>query len=142
MIIEISYSHSYAKLDGFLNIILYPMIVYGISNCDTVKKAKKWLKEHALDHDFHDFRDDGLNPIQLRVWADELGWQQLLNKRSTTWRNLPDETKQNINETLAIFLMEEHPTLIKRPVLVTEEKTLVGFSEQAYHDALLGGDES
>lgn len=116
------------------------MIVYGIKNCDTVKKARKWLNEHGIQHEFHDFRDQGLNPIQLRTWVAQLGWQHLVNKRSATWRALPQESKQNINESLAIFLMEEHPTLIKRPVLETEEHTLVGFSEKHYKASLLGED--
>lgn len=108
------------------------MILYGIKNCDTVKKARKWLDEHEVKYDFHDFREDGLNPVQLRGWVGELGWEKLVNKRSTTWRNLPDETKTNMDEMLALAVMEDQPTLIKRPVLVTASQTLVGFSDKTY----------
>lgn len=107
-------------------------IIYGISNCDTIKKARKWLENNNIKYEFHDFRKQGINVIQLKQWATELGWAKLLNKRSTTWRNLPSETKENINETLALYLMEEQPTLIKRPVLVNANGIMLGFSEKQY----------
>jgi len=110
------------------------IIMYGIKNCDTVKKARKFLESHGIDYEFHDFRQEGVNPIQLRAWINELGWEKLINKRSTTWRNLPDETKQNMDETLALAVAEENPTIIKRPVLELEDKVLVGFSEKTYAD--------
>ena len=109
-------------------------ILYGIKNCDTVKKARKFLDANQVDFTFHDFREDGLNPIQLSAWAAELGWESLLNKRSTTWRQLPDETKENINEMLALMVMEDQPTLIKRPVLELSDRVLVGFNEKTYTD--------
>lgn len=109
-------------------------ILYGIKNCDTVKKARKFLDEKQVDYTFHDFRDDGLNPIQLSAWAAELGWESLLNKRSTTWRQLPDETKENLNETLALMVMEDQPTLIKRPVLELSDQVVVGFNEKIYSE--------
>jgi Spx/MgsR family transcriptional regulator len=112
------------------------MLLYGIKNCDTVKKARKWLDEHEIPYEFHDFRDDGLNPVQLREWVSALGWETFVNKRSTTWRNLPDETKSNMDEMLALAVMEDQPTLIKRPVLVSHSKTLVGFSEKTYQTLL------
>ncbi|HIO92834.1 MAG TPA: ArsC family reductase [Leucothrix mucor] len=108
------------------------IIMYGIKNCDTVKKAKKYLEAHNIDYQFHDFREDGINNIQLRAWVAELGWEKLINKRSTTWRNLPDETKENINKLLALVVMEDQPTIIKRPVLEMSDKVIVGFSEQSY----------
>ena len=111
--------------------------MYGIKNCDTIKKAKKWLESNHIDYEFHDFRSDGINPVQLRAWVAELGWQKLVNKRSTTWRNLPTESKENMDETLALFIMEEQPTLIKRPVLETSSGLLVGFSEKIYTEQLL-----
>ncbi len=107
-------------------------ILYGIKNCDTVKKARKFLDANQVDYSFHDFREDGLNPIQLSAWAAELGWKSLLNKRSTTWRQLPDETKENINEMLALMVMEDQPTLIKRPVLELSDRVFVGFNEKTY----------
>ena len=107
-------------------------ILYGIKNCDTVKKARKFLDAIQVDYTFHDFREDGLNPVQLHAWCRELGWEKLLNKRSTTWRQLPDETKENINEVLATMVMEDQPTLIKRPVMEHANGVLVGFSEKTY----------
>lgn len=112
------------------------IVMYGIKNCDTIKKARKWLESQNIEYEFHDYREQGINPVQLRVWADELGWETLLNKRSTTWRNLPDETKANMNETLALHVMEDQPTLIKRPVLETGEKRMVGFSEKTWQELL------
>jgi len=109
-------------------------ILYGIKNCDTVKKARKFLDAKQVDYTFHDFREHGLNPIQLSAWAAELGWESLLNKRSTTWRQLPDETKDNINEVLALMIMEDQPTLIKRPVLELSDQVLVGFNETTYSE--------
>lgn len=108
------------------------VILYGIKNCDTVKKARKFLDSRNIDYSFHDFREDGLNPIQLAAWASELGWESLVNKRSTTWRNLPDETKDNINEVLALAVMEDQPTLIKRPVLELSDRVMIGFNEKTY----------
>jgi Spx/MgsR family transcriptional regulator len=107
-------------------------IMYGITNCDTIKKARKWLEENDINYEFHDYRKQGINPVQLRSWVSEIGWEKLLNKRSTTWRNLPDETRQNIDKTLAILVMEDNPTIIKRPVLETANGLLVGFSENDY----------
>lgn len=108
------------------------IILYGIKNCDTVKKARKYLDAKNIEYTFHDFREDGLNPIQLAAWCRELGWEKLLNKRSTTWRQLPDETKENINEVLATMVMEDQPTLIKRPVMEHPDGVFVGFSEKVY----------
>lgn len=107
-------------------------IIYGISNCDTVRKTRKWLNERAIDYSFHDFRKDGLNPVQLRAWVAELGWETLLNKRGTTWRKLPQETRDNMDETLALAVMEDQPAIIKRPVLEHSRGTVVGFSAEQY----------
>ena len=109
-------------------------ILYGIKNCDMIKKARKFMDANQVEYTFHDFRADGLNPIQLSAWAAELGWENLLNKRSTTWRQLPDETKDNINEVLALMIMEDQPTLIKRPILELSDQVLVGFNEKTYTD--------
>jgi arsenate reductase len=110
------------------------IIMYGIKNCDTIKKARRYLETQQIDYTFHDFRIDGVNDIQLRSWVKQLGWETLVNKRSLTWRNLPDETKQNINELLALVVMEDQPTLIKRPVLQMADRVVVGFSKQQYDD--------
>jgi arsenate reductase len=113
-------------------------VLYGIKNCDTVRKARRWLDEHKVEYRFHDFRADGLDPQRLRTWADELGWEILLNRRGTTWRKLPEERRENIDQTSAIELMHEHPSLIKRPVLDLGSQRLVGF-DTARYAALLGG---
>lgn len=106
--------------------------IYGISNCDTVRKARKWLQAQEIDFSFHDFRKDGLEPSLLSVWVEELGWETLLNKRGTTWRKLPDEQKADINQDSATALMLQEPTLIKRPVIDTGSQKQVGFSTDSY----------
>ncbi|ABV37026.1 conserved hypothetical protein [Shewanella sediminis HAW-EB3] len=108
------------------------MTLFGIKNCDTVKKARKWIEANDLTIPFHDFRVDGLTKDQVATWAAYLGWENLFNKRSTSYRNLSDEDRSNIDEAKAIELMLTHPTLIKRPVLVTNDKVMVGFKESEY----------
>lgn len=106
--------------------------IYGIPNCDTVKKAQRWLQANNVEFSFHDFRKDGLTEEQLREWVAALGWEALLNKRSTSWRALADDVKNNIDETSAIREMLATPTLIKRPVLATGSNYKVGFKESDY----------
>lgn len=108
--------------------------LYGIKNCDTVKKARKYLDKLGVDYVFHDYRSEGLNQIQLEIWVEALGWENLINKRSTTWRQLSDDIKENINQSLAIQAMLNHPTLIKRPVLELNSGFYIGFSESLYDD--------
>lgn len=108
------------------------VVLYGISNCDSVKKARKWLDSHGIEYAFHDFRKDGLEPESLSIWIGQLGWEALLNRRSTTWRQLDDSDKQELDGNSAQALMLREPTLIKRPVVVIEDEVLVGFSEQGY----------
>ncbi len=106
--------------------------LYGIKNCDTVKKARKWLDEHGIDYQFHDFRQDGLEPAQLHRWSEVLGWETLLNRRSSSWRQLNPAERDNLNEDRALVLMHDLPTLIKRPVLEYPAGVVVGFSEKRY----------
>ena len=106
--------------------------LYGISNCDTIRKAKKWLEANGVDYEYHDFRKDGLDEEQLKSWVAELGWEVLLNKRGTTWRQQADEVKNNIDEASAIQLMLESPAIIKRPVLDLGDRRVVGFKEADY----------
>jgi len=106
--------------------------LYGIPNCDTVKKAQRWLQANSVDFNFHDFRKDGLTQAQLEEWINALGWEALLNKRSTSWRQLDDEIKNNINEASAVREMLATPTLIKRPVLALNGNYQVGFKESEY----------
>jgi arsenate reductase len=106
--------------------------LYGIKNCDTVRKARKWLEAHDVDHTFHDVRADGLTKKDITAWARAVGWETLLNRRGTTWRQLSDADKESISEKGAIDLMLAHPTLIKRPVLVHKKVTHVGFKPAEY----------
>lgn len=106
--------------------------LYGIKNCDTVRKTRKWLDKHDINYEFHDVRADGLSNTQLRGWVKQAGWETLLNRRGTTWRQLDEKDKTNITETKAIKLMLAHPAMIKRPVLEYRKKCYVGFDETEY----------
>lgn len=109
--------------------------LYGIKNCDTVKKARKWLAEAGHEVTFHDFRADGLDSKRVTQWLKQLGTDALVNKRSTTWKQLNDDQKQQIqdqNHEKIVGLLIENPTLIKRPVLETENNVQVGFKAEDY----------
>ncbi len=108
------------------------IILYGINNCDTIRKARQWLDERAIAYEFHDFRQDGLNPVQLRAWVDELGWDKLINRRGTTWRNLPEITRNTMDETLALAVMEDQPRIIKRPLLDLGTRRVLGFDAEQW----------
>jgi arsenate reductase len=108
------------------------MILFGIKNCDTVKKARRWLDDKGIDYQFHDFRQDGLNQATIGGWLEKVDWETLLNKRGTTWRKLDDPRKDKLDQTVAVELMLENPTLIKRPVLVDASTVIVGFNEDSY----------
>ena len=110
------------------------MILYGIKNCDTVKKAKRWLDEHTVNYQFHDFRVDGLEQQTIESWLKTTDWQTLLNKRGTTWRKLDDPRKESLDQATAIALMLENPTLIKRPVISDKDECYVGFNEEEYQN--------
>lgn len=107
--------------------------VYGIRNCDTCRKALKWLAAEGIEHRFQDFRVDGLDAASLSAWVKEAGWEKLLNRRGTTWRNLSDAEKDGVDAAKAEALMAGNPTLIKRPVFEAGADVLVGFgaAEQA-----------
>ena len=110
--------------------------LYGIPNCDTVKKARKWLEEAGIDHVFHDYKKEGADPARLARWVDAAGWEVLLNRRGTTFRKLPDDQKDGIDRDRAIALMVEHPSMIKRPVVEHDGGLLVGFSQGDWTAAL------
>jgi arsenate reductase len=110
--------------------------IYGIPNCDTCRKSRKWLETNSVEHRFHDLRADGLDKSVLARWAKHAGWQKLLNTRSTTWRGIPEADRQDLNEKRAIKLMLAQPTLIKRPVLDTGDEILLGFTNDTYADAI------
>ncbi len=111
--------------------------LYGIKNCDTIKKARRYLDEHAIAYQFHDYRTDGLSLQLLQQFAAELDWQKLLNTRGTTWRQLSEAQKADIDQTRALALMLEYPALIKRPLLVHNQHYLLGFDAAAYQALLL-----
>ena len=106
--------------------------IYGIANCDTIKKAKKWLTDHNVEFTFHDYRKQGLDPALLQSWVDELGWEVLINKRGTTWRQLSEDVKNAIDSKSAVTIMLENPAIIKRPMLIKDDKRQVGFSDAIY----------
>lgn len=118
--------------------------LYGIKNCDSVKKARKWLESENIDYHFHDFRADGLSSAKIKRWLKTVPAERLLNKRSTTWKQLPDQIKADLDSktipaTLLSDTLLEHPTLIKRPVIETAKDVVeVGFSAEHYADIFAG----
>jgi arsenate reductase (glutaredoxin) len=101
--------------------------LYGISNCDTVKKARSWLDGHGLAYAFHDYKKAGIDELRLRTWIAGIGWDPLLNRTGTTFRKLPDADKQDLDENKAVRLMLAQPSMIKRPVVEHDGGLLVGF---------------
>ena len=112
------------------------MILYGIRNCDTVKKARAWLDAAGVPYSFHDYKAGGVPEPELRRWVDRLGWETLLNRAGTTFRGLPDDAKAALDAKRAVALMLAHPSLIRRPVLAGGGTLLVGFKPDAYVAAL------
>jgi arsenate reductase len=112
--------------------------LYGIRNCDTMKKAWTWLDDHGVAYDFHDYKKQGVDRARLEGWAKQVGWETLLNRAGTTFKTLPDADRQGLTEGKAIALMLAQPSMIKRPVLETEGGLVVGFKPEVY-SARLGG---
>jgi len=110
--------------------------MFGIPNCDTIKKARKWLASEGIKYQFHDYKKEGVDRALLTEWCSAKGWEVLLNRRGTTWRKLPDDLKSSVDEIRAIALMVEHPSMIKRPVLVTGTQVEIGFSPDRYRELL------
>ncbi len=109
------------------------MIVYGIPNCNTVKKALDWLKQHQVDFEFHDYKKKGITKSKLEEWAAKVEWEALINKKGTTWRQLPPTIQQSIDHKEAAFeLIMEKPSVTKRPILESNNKILIGFDEEAF----------
>jgi arsenate reductase len=106
--------------------------LYGIPNCDTMKKARSWLDSHDVGYEFHDYKLAGADRAKLTAWAKVVGWETLLNRAGTTFRKLADESKENLDERKAIALMLAQPAMIKRPVLERGKTLLVGFSPEKY----------
>ncbi|HEX4891440.1 MAG TPA: ArsC family reductase [Alphaproteobacteria bacterium] len=109
-----------------------PVTLYGIKNCDTMKKARAWLDGHGVAYAFHDYKSAGADRALLEGWAKQAGWEVLLNRAGTTFRALPDADKTGLNEKKAIALMTANPSMIKRPVLIAGNKILVGFKPELY----------
>lgn len=113
-------------------------IVYGIKSCDSVKKALKWLQEHHIDAKLHDYRIDGIDQVFITQIEQLFGWETLLNKRSTTWRNLSEEVKAGLDQQSAVKLLLNNPTLIKRPIILDAKQPLIGFDAKHYQQVLIG----
>lgn len=108
--------------------------MYGIANCDTIKKAKRWLDQHNIEYQFHDYKKHGVDTVALANTIETFGLEKVVNKRGTTYRKLSDEQKQSITGDAALDLLCEHSSMIKRPILVSGDKTLLGFSEDNYKE--------
>lgn len=106
--------------------------LYGIRNCDTVKKARAWLDANGVDYEFHDYKASGVEPARLSSWVGELGWEKLLNRSGTTFRKLADADKQDLDEAKAVALMQAQPSIIRRPVVEAGGALLVGFDPERY----------
>lgn len=110
--------------------------MYGIKNCDTVKKARAWFDGRGVPYAFHDYKTAGIDEPRLRGWARELGWDKLLNRAGTTFRALPEADKQDLDEDKAVALMLAQPSMIKRPVLDLGDRRLLGFKPETYDVAV------
>jgi arsenate reductase (glutaredoxin) len=109
-----------------------PLTLYGITNCDTMKKARAWLESRDIAYEFHDYKKSGVARAQLTAWTKAVGWEALLNRAGTTFRKLPDAAKASIDERKAIELMLGQPSMIRRPVLERGAILLVGFNPESY----------
>lgn len=108
------------------------LTMYGIKNCDTVKKARRWLEDNQVEYSFHDLRVDGVNNAQVKRWLEALGWESVINTRSTTWRQLADKDKAGLTNSTAVVLIAANPTLVKRPLLDTGKSFILGFKPEEY----------
>ncbi|MEZ2132607.1 MULTISPECIES: ArsC family reductase [unclassified Sinorhizobium] len=106
--------------------------IYGIKNCDTMKKARSWLEDHGVAYDFHDYKALGIDRDHLQKWISEAGWETVLNRAGTTFRKLPDADRADLTEEKAIALMLAQPSMIKRPVLEANGELLIGFKPESY----------
>jgi arsenate reductase len=109
--------------------------IHGIKNCDTMKKARAWLEAEGIGHDFHDYKTAGITTAKLQVWVRQAGWEALLNRAGTTFRKLPEDQKQGLDEARAMALMLAQPSMIKRPVLTHGDKLIIGFDPALYSAA-------
>jgi len=108
--------------------------VYGIPNCDTVKKTRRWLDDNGVEYEFHNYKKEGIGEDTLKKWCKEHGYEALINKRGTTWRKLDDSNKDNLNQKKAIALMQANTSLIKRPIVEQGATRIIGFDAAQYSD--------
>lgn len=111
--------------------------MYGIPNCDTIKKARNWFDDHKIVYLFHDYKKQGIDEDSLKSWLKDSGWQLILNKRGTSWRKLDDQTKSNMDDQLAVTVMLDNPSIIKRPLIEFNNKQILGFNEEVYRQEFL-----
>jgi arsenate reductase len=109
-----------------------PIAVYGIKNCDTMKKARAWLDDHGVAYAFYDYKNEGIDKSTLEAWAKQVGWETLLNRAGTTFKKLPEKDKDGLTEKKAIALMLAQPSMIKRPVAISGGKLTIGFKPEIY----------
>ena len=110
--------------------------IYGIKNCDTMKKAFAWLDAHGVEYEFHDYKKSGMPPGKLKAWAKQARWEALANTRGPTWRKIPEGQRANLNEARMFALLEANTSAIRRPIVEAGAKLLVGFDPDAYAQAL------
>ncbi|WP_166038079.1 ArsC family reductase [Sphingosinicella sp. YJ22] len=110
--------------------------LYGIPNCDTVKKARVWLDARGIAYDFHDYKKAGIDEARLRSWVGELGWETVLNRAGTTFRKLPEADRQGLDADKAVALMLAQPSMIKRPMLDLDDRRIAGFKAEIYEAAI------
>ncbi|WP_445500555.1 ArsC family reductase [Microvirga sp. G4-2] len=110
--------------------------LYGIKNCDTMKKARAWLDANGVAYSFHDYKTQGIDRARLEGWARGVGWETLLNRSGTTFRKLPEAERIDLDESKAIALMLDQPSMIKRPVLDLDGRLIVGFKADQYEEAV------
>jgi arsenate reductase len=123
---------------GFMRSSALTITMYGIKNCDTIKKARAWLDERSIVYAFHDYKTAGIERAKLARWCKEVGWERVLNRSGTTFRKLSEAARADLNEAKAIDLMLAQPSMIKRPVVEAGKTLLVGFSPESYEKALVG----
>jgi len=112
-------------------------MVYGIPQCGTVRKARKWLDEQQIAYQFHDYKKSGVDAALLKLWIARFGWEQVINRRGTSWRRLPEAQRQAMGAEAVLLAAIDNPSLIKRPILMDGELCLLGFDIDAWQDALL-----
>lgn len=113
--------------------------LFGIANCDTMKKARRWLDENGVAYDFHDYKKEGADPARIASWVAEKGWETVLNRRGTTFRKLPDDEKSDLDADKAVAIMAANPSAIKRPIVEYGAGLLVGFDADLWKSELIGG---